>query len=223
MRLILTAIIISIFIVILSYAGFSWYYSRWDVKPFDMPKYIGYIPPAPKTVHSLRLLAEKGIENSSDTSGTSMETIDTLLDDERTVIANKEQSEEMKDFADFVMNHDIFDYGENPLEDFIWRYNSTIDRDKKIDIGLEIIDYIFDFHDFMLGIAERLVDQRIPFAVGSDDYQMIKYAVDTYDRWVAESDDPFLRKALSSEPQPREESPELIELRRRHDEWLKSQ
>lgn len=146
MRLILTVTIISVFI--LSYVGFSWYYSYWDVKPFDMPKHIGYIPPAPETVHSLLLLAEKGTEHSSDTSSTSMETIDTLLDDERTVMANKEQSEEMRDFADFVMNHDIFDYGENPLEDFMWRYNSTIDRDKQIDIGFEMIDYILDFHDF---------------------------------------------------------------------------
>ena len=223
MRLILTAIIISVLIVILSYAGFSWYYSRWDVKRFDIPKHIGYIPPAPETIHSLRSLAEKGIENLPDTTNASMETTDALLEDEQTAIPNEEQSEEMRDFADFVMNHDIFDYGENPVEDFIRRYNSTTDRDKKIDIGFEMIDYIIDFHDFMLGIAERFIDQRIPFAVGSDEFQAIEYAIDTYDRWIAESNDPFLRKALSSEPRPRQESPELIELRKRHDEWLESQ
>lgn len=219
----MTAIIISVFIIILSYAGFSWYYSRWDVKPFNIPKHIEYIPPAQETINSLRLLTEKGTENLSDASNTSMETIDTLLGEEQTVISNKEQSEKMRDFADFVMNHDIFDYGENPLEDFIQRYNRTTDREEQIDIGFEMIDYIIDFHDFMLGIAERFIDQRIPFAVGSDEFQIIKYAIDTYDRWIAESNDPFLRKALSSEPRPRQESPELIELRKRHDEWLKSQ
>ena len=223
MRFILTAIIISVLIVILSYAGFSWYYSRWDVKPFDIPKHIGYIPPAPETIHSLRSLAEKGTENSSDTSNTSVETIDTLLDDEQIVTPDKEQSEKMRDFADFVMNHDIFDYGENPVEDFRWRYNNTTDRDEKSDIMFEAIDYIPGFHDFMLGIAERFVDQRIPFTVGSDEFHAIKDAIDTYDRWVAESNDPFLRKALSSEPRTRQESPELIELKKRHDEWLKSQ
>ena len=220
MKLIIMSIIVSVLIVIVCYVGFSWYYSRWDPEPFEAPEFVRGVAPPASQIHNLQSLVDSN--SMSGTHGLLGENRTTSSDPtyEESLYQDGIDVEKMKDFSYFIMNHSVFDYGDDPLAHFTHRYSEASNSDERSQVGLEIADYFIAFHDFMQGLRKRYDNKQIPFAAGSEGYNMVVDAIDLYTQFVEESDDPFLLNAMESDRPKRD--PNMTDVEKRYEEWKQS-
>ena len=211
MRMLTYAVIVSGAFVILSYFGFNWYYGRYDVKPLDLESFERYAPPPTLAKKTQKVLDLPMLSDFND-EGIITE------DGEASVITDKE---EMQSFTDFVMEHPFTQQPDDKMSILVSQYDAA-EPDKRIEIGMEMINYYTSFHDLMNGLLQRYVEHRIPFRVDSDEFAVVAQAVETYIDFVENSDDPFLLKAFKSSYVETDSSPEMIEMRRRYYEWSES-
>ena len=194
--------VVAVAIVSAAYVVSQWYYSRWGATLFDSKG----DPAAAWTYGAgqLRQFSDDYI-GASDPSSRS-----------------PEQVKQIEAFESLITDHPLIQYQADSVK-ILERQFKVTKGEHKTQRAWEIIDRFDSTHDFMLQLTKMYLHDTLPFEKDHPAYEVIGKMVNTYRRFVEETEDPFgaetfteLQQQMEQEERERTSDPRWI---RQHNEY----